>query len=105
VLDGVRPNMPLPMGPHQAAVGRNRKDLRRRLHAQGRSSGVRVTRVPCGRRPRSVLIVMPVVSSLIRPADLEKVDVGWGPRVPMLGFWGFLSDGPVSRMVWAEACM
>jgi hypothetical protein len=24
-------------------------------------------------------VVMPVVSSLIRPADLQKVDVGWGP--------------------------
>jgi hypothetical protein len=37
---------------------------------------------------------MPVVCSLIRSADLEKVDVGWGPRQPLLGFWEFLSDRP-----------
>jgi hypothetical protein len=28
-------------------------------------------------------VVMPVVRSLIHPADLEKVDLGWGPGEPM----------------------
>jgi len=27
-------------------------------------------------------IVMPVVTSLIRPEELWQVDVGWGPRLP-----------------------
>jgi hypothetical protein len=27
-------------------------------------------------------VVMPVVNSLIRPNELERVDVGWGPRLP-----------------------
>jgi hypothetical protein len=39
-------------------------------------------------------VVMPVVCNLIRSADLEKVDVGWGPMEPMLGFWEFLSERP-----------
>src|SRR5690242_18936902 len=25
-------------------------------------------------------VVQPVVSSLIRPADVQRIDVGWGPR-------------------------
>jgi len=44
-------------------------------------------------------VVMPVVSSLIRSADLEKVDVGWGPREPMVGFSGFLSNRPIPEDV------
>jgi hypothetical protein len=30
-------------------------------------------------------VVRPVVSALIRPPDLERVQVGWGPREPVLG--------------------
>jgi hypothetical protein len=32
-------------------------------------------------------VVLPVVSSLIRPPDVRRIDVGWGPREPMPGFW------------------
>jgi len=28
-------------------------------------------------------IIMLVATSLIRPGELERVDVGWGPRVPI----------------------
>ena len=36
-------------------------------------------------------VILPVVSSLIRAPDLTRIDVGWGPREPILGFW---SDPP-----------
>jgi hypothetical protein len=32
-------------------------------------------------------VVLPVVSSLIATPDLTRIDVGWGPREPILGFW------------------
>ena len=32
-------------------------------------------------------IVMPLLQGLFRPGDLEAVDLGRGPRVPVPGFW------------------
>jgi len=42
-------------------------------------------------------VVMPVISSLIPPADLETVDVGWGPREPMSGFGESRSTRPILK--------
>jgi hypothetical protein len=38
-------------------------------------------------------VVMPVVTSLIRAPDLERVDLGWGPQEPV---WGLPSGPPVA---------
>jgi hypothetical protein len=32
-------------------------------------------------------VVLPVVASLIRAPDVRRIDVGWGPREAMPGFW------------------
>jgi hypothetical protein len=53
-------------------------------------------------------VVVPVVSSLIRAQDLERIDVGWGPREPVLGFWNDPplppSDAPyTSRITFRDA--
>ncbi len=32
-------------------------------------------------------IVLPLVRSVVRPGDLTGVDLGWGPRTPILGHW------------------
>jgi hypothetical protein len=45
-------------------------------------------------------VVLPVVSSLIRALDVSRIDVGWGPREPILGFW---SDPPVPPVLGDEA--